>query len=198
MVNEPHLGHQQNVDRDHRRAEGQSQVAEYVERDLPLSLAGKGHVKAGRHAPGDVAAVGEEGSIVDGAGRARGHPAVANPLDLFPGGGGLRLVGKDVHHDVGRRAAGSFGKDIGHALEILVVDHLINPCRFPLPQFGQGNKLAGAAFHVDLRQVRRAGAAIDGKPQFDAQRVALGLAPHQAHRAAIQERSGACRQFVPW
>ena len=46
--------------RDHRGAEGQAQVAEHVQRDLPLAFAGEVHGEAGGQAPGDAAAVGEE------------------------------------------------------------------------------------------------------------------------------------------
>ena len=51
------LGHQQDVNPDHGRTEGQTQIAEYVERDLPLPLAGKVHLEARRQTPGDATAV---------------------------------------------------------------------------------------------------------------------------------------------
>ena len=56
----PRLSHQQHVNGNHRRAEGQPEVAEHVQRDFPLALAGKIHGEARRHAPRETAAVGEE------------------------------------------------------------------------------------------------------------------------------------------
>ena len=55
----------------------------------------------------------------------------------------LRPVGQHVDDHVGRRAAGGLGEHVGHALQVLVVDHLVDAGRLPAAQFGQRNQLAG-------------------------------------------------------
>ena len=188
-ANEPRLRHQQHVDADHRRAEGQPEIAEHVERDLPLALAGEIDGEARRHAPGDAAAVGEERPLVDRPRIVRRPSSRCRRVRRRAGcRAGVRSVGQHVDHHVGRRPAGGLGKHVGHALEILVVDHLVDAGRLPSAQFGQRNQLAAAALDLHLRQVGRAGPPLDGHPQLDPQRIALGVAPHHADRAALQHR----------
>ena len=132
----------------------------------------------------------------------RGASADSQPLPTrstpSDGRDDIGLVGQHVHDHVGRRPTGGLGKHIGHALQVLVVDHLVDAGRLPSAQLGQRNQLTGAAFDVNLRQIGRAGPPIDGKPQLDAQRIALGLAPHQPDRAASQQRLQRAGDLLAW
>ena len=111
----------------------------------------------------------------------------------------IHLVDLHVHHHVGRRPAGGFGEHIGHALQILVVDHLIDAGRLPSSKLGQRNQLAAVALDLDLRQIGRTGPLGFGHAQLDPQadcvRCRCGSGPPSL---AFQHGLQACRRSVRW
>ena len=93
-----------------------------------------------------------------------------------------------IDNHVRRRPAGGLGEDVGDAMQVLVVDHLVDAALFPMTQLGQRHELAAASLDLDSLQFGGAAAEFDRHAQLDPQRVALGVALHQAGRASLQRR----------
>ena len=136
----------------------------------------------------------------------RGSSAVIQPLPMrSPPSGTVAAsvsIGQDIDDHVGRRAAGRLGEHIGHALQVLVVDHLVarEPC--PIAQFGQRDELPGAALDLDAAPDRRRSCA---DRRADAVRSAADCAPCRCapgppcrRRAALAACAAICSVVMPF
>ena len=151
----PRLVDEEQVDSEHGRPEGDAEVAEDVQRDLPLALSRPDRAGSGRQPPGLAAAVREVAALREGP---RLGCAFCSRRRLS-----LAEIGADVHDGLGGRATHGLRVHVGHPLEVLVVDGLLGGKRLQPPQLTCAHQRYGGVYQpAPLPHLGDAGPSLEG------------------------------------